>query len=718
MPFPQGFKKQLKLTPQIVGVERREEILNDIAEGGGFLPRGVDYEDMDSSFINFVENDLKIVIDGEQVPVLFLTIQRYSEFTKTWKFTDKYRNISMPFISIVRQPDPQVGTNQAGLYNIPGRQHWTYYKVPSNDGVRHGIDIYKIPQPTATDITYEVRLFTNKMSDLNVLNQKIQKAFNAIQYYIWPKGHPMPIKLANVGDESNIDDFENRRFYVQNFEMLLQGYILDENDFVVEPTVNRAMVLSEITTDPATAEPRERKRDRPPIISAQGSVIIRNSANQTLASVECGNPYVVGNTNILNSGSTFSVNVPATSGYMLPNITHYDCDGSPVTLPAQTSFTATSICSSGTVTNFNVTYSATVASGGLLVLPNINVSGNSQLLYMYPSVSDVNLNITNGFDLVGAASGVSWYVSASTITNSGSTYSQNIPAESGFTLPNIVNYDSDGSPVETPAMVGFTATTCQNVTIINSGSTYSASTPAGSLLILPNTPIFSTLSGFTSSTPSVSTGYTISDIVWTDSNLSGMTTEYGQPIVCTPIPTPDEITLSLWSDSGQTIPVANVVYGQTIYGSLTWFSTTPINSIVIHQPIGNDVDYLEVPINVLSPTFTIDVLNVGTQPWYVIMDNGNTVADEYNLTSSGTTPPNLYMVIDVADTSTSAPITIVTGNDGTITSVDDGGLTSLVISVNASPVTVPFAIVATDSVVFTYDAAVGDAQIILTGTYA
>jgi hypothetical protein len=27
----------------------------------------------------------------------------------------------------------------------------------------------------------------------------------------------MPLKLESIGDESNIEDFENRRFYVQMF---------------------------------------------------------------------------------------------------------------------------------------------------------------------------------------------------------------------------------------------------------------------------------------------------------------------------------------------------------------------------------------------------------------------------------------------------------------------------------------------------------------------
>jgi hypothetical protein len=55
----------------------------------------------------------------------------------------------------------------------------------------------------------------------------------------------MPLHLENIGDESNIDDFENRRFYIQMFEMKLLGYILDEEDFE-DPTINRTMVSTEV----------------------------------------------------------------------------------------------------------------------------------------------------------------------------------------------------------------------------------------------------------------------------------------------------------------------------------------------------------------------------------------------------------------------------------------------------------------------------------------
>ncbi len=262
MGLPKGFRKNIKLTRPKVGVERRQEILDDIADQGTFLPRGVSYEDIDATFIEFAENDLKIVIDGETVPVIFLTLQKWSEFSKTWQHSDKYKNVKMPFITVVRKPNPQVGSNQAGLFNIPGRNTYTYMKVPTFEGGRKGVDVYKIPQPTSVDFTYEVRLFCNRMRDLNKLNTKVQYAFNAIQYYVRVNGHPMPITLENIGDESNIEDFDKRRFYVQPFEMKLAGYILDEDQFEVIPAVNRAMAMFEISEK--TRQPALRiKADKP-----------------------------------------------------------------------------------------------------------------------------------------------------------------------------------------------------------------------------------------------------------------------------------------------------------------------------------------------------------------------------------------------------------------------------------------------------------------------
>ena len=246
--MPKGYLTNINIKSQKIGPERRQEILDGIANKGTFLPRGVMEEDMDETFIDFIQSDkrLSLSIDGEKVPVIFLTIQRWIEFTKTWQFSDDYKNIKLPFITIIRQTDIQQGQNQAGKWNIPGDRTYTYMKVPTWDGIRQGIDLYKVPQPTSVDLTYEVRIFTNKLRHLNRFNNKIQRAFQSRQCYINVNGHPMPLHLESIGDESNIDDFENRRFYAQMFEMKLLGYILDEEDYEVIPTINRTVLTLEI----------------------------------------------------------------------------------------------------------------------------------------------------------------------------------------------------------------------------------------------------------------------------------------------------------------------------------------------------------------------------------------------------------------------------------------------------------------------------------------
>ena len=451
MALPKGFRNNIRLTSPNIGVPRRQELLDNIADDGTFLPRGVLYQDMDETFIEFINKELNIEIDGNQVPVIFLTLQRYSEFTKTWQFTDEYKNIKIPFITIVRKPDVQVGTNYNGLYNVPGRPTFTYYKVPTNDGARVGIDLYKVPQPTSVDITYEVRLFTNKMSDLNLLNEKIQKKFQSRQAYIWPKGHPMPVMLESIGDESNIDDFENRRFYVQPFEMLLAGYILDENDFEIIPTINRAMVMSEIElADGVTTPITDPKKGGGCIVATQGSVIVRNTNNTVLSVVSCGENYVVGNSLIFNSGNTYSQLVPATTSFQLPNIINYDSDGNPVETPAMVGFTATT-CEPAIIINSGATYSASTPAGSTFELPNetiefVNTIGGTTS-FTFPVYSDPIFS-ANTFCL------------PVNVTNSGSTYDVWVASGDDLELPNITHIDSNLSPVTLPAQTPFVATPC------------------------------------------------------------------------------------------------------------------------------------------------------------------------------------------------------------------------------------------------------------------
>lgn len=210
-----------------------------------FLPRDVGFEDLDTGFIEFVENDLGVTLKGEKVPVNFLTLQRWNEFTKTWPNTDDFKNVKIPFISVVRRPNPETGTNPAD-FKIPIRKNFPYMQIPIWDGNRKGADIYGIPNPVGVDMIYTVRFFTFKMRELNVLAKKVMQTFASAQAYVNIKGHYFPILLESIGDESQITDLNAKRYYVQTFEMKLQGYIVDTEEFEVKPAVSRLFVTTEI----------------------------------------------------------------------------------------------------------------------------------------------------------------------------------------------------------------------------------------------------------------------------------------------------------------------------------------------------------------------------------------------------------------------------------------------------------------------------------------
>ena len=272
MAVPKNFRKDLNFVRQPEGYEQRQKLLDNISENQPYLPRGINYEDMDREFIDFVKNELELVIEGKKVPVYIVSIQRWYEFYTSWENTDEFGNITLPFIVITRKIDVQKGTTHSTNYNIPGFLTWAYIRVPSTDGIREGYDIYKIPQPIPVDITYEVRLFSTGIRHLNQLNSKVQRAFSARQTYVNVNGHPMPLILETIGDDSQADNLEQRKYYVQPYTIKMMGYLLNEEDFEVTPAINRVVMVSEI---------EESKKEKSAVKVFQGTVGLTKEINTT-----------------------------------------------------------------------------------------------------------------------------------------------------------------------------------------------------------------------------------------------------------------------------------------------------------------------------------------------------------------------------------------------------------------------------------------------------
>ncbi len=249
MALPKKVKKTLQLVPPKTGWERREQLLEYINEDGTYLPKSVLHADLDRGMLDFVKDDIKLVVDGKTIPSidLIITTQNWAQFTQTWNFEDLNGNPTPPFITTVRQPEVKYGSTPSLQYTIPNRKQFYYAKVPTWDGQRKGMDIYKIPQPVPVDITYNVKIICNRMRELNQFNKIVLQKFSSRQSYTFIKGHYVPLILNNVSDES-VMDVDKRKYYIQNYEFLMMGFLIDEEEFEVAPAISRALTMFEVGT--------------------------------------------------------------------------------------------------------------------------------------------------------------------------------------------------------------------------------------------------------------------------------------------------------------------------------------------------------------------------------------------------------------------------------------------------------------------------------------
>lgn len=241
------YENKLNTTGRDV-TNNRQKLLDRITKSDTYLPDSIMHDDLDVGMLDFIKNNFVIVSDGEQIPVLpkILTIQRWSEIKANWSFSDEDGNIKLPFIAVVRKPDVQVGTHPQGQRNIPVQKTFHYATVQTWNGTQMGADIYKIPQPIAIDLTYEIVIVCNKFRELNKMNKVAMQLFSSRQAYTSIKGHYIPILLENISDNSPIDSIDGRRFYLQTYTMILLGLLLDSDEFEVKPAMNRFLMMTEL----------------------------------------------------------------------------------------------------------------------------------------------------------------------------------------------------------------------------------------------------------------------------------------------------------------------------------------------------------------------------------------------------------------------------------------------------------------------------------------
>jgi hypothetical protein len=138
MAVPKKVKKTLDLSQKFYYLDRREELLDKINMDGTYLPKSILHADLDRGMLDFVKEDLELTITGKKIPTIdiIVTTQNWSQFTQTWDFQDLDKNVSVPFITTVRQPEVKYGSNPSLQYTIPNRRQFYYAKVPTWDGIK------------------------------------------------------------------------------------------------------------------------------------------------------------------------------------------------------------------------------------------------------------------------------------------------------------------------------------------------------------------------------------------------------------------------------------------------------------------------------------------------------------------------------------------------------------------------------------------------------
>lgn len=249
MPLPKQVKPTLPLKPQKILSERRKELLEYIQKDGTYLPKSVLHADLDRGMLDFVKENLEIKVDGKIVPTVdrIFTTQNWAQYAETALFVDLDYNPSPPFVTLVRSPEVKYGTNPSTQYTIPNRKQFYYASVPTWNGNVQGMDIYTIPQPVPVDIKYSLKIVCNRMRELNQLNKVVMQTFSSRQAYRFIKGQYVPIILDNISDESQMT-LEARKYYVQNYDFTMLGYLIDEEEFEVKPAIARVLQMVEVDT--------------------------------------------------------------------------------------------------------------------------------------------------------------------------------------------------------------------------------------------------------------------------------------------------------------------------------------------------------------------------------------------------------------------------------------------------------------------------------------
>ena len=240
---PKPYLENIRLRNKSIGIERRRNMSKLIMLHAPNFPAEITYEDIDQEFVRWVEQSLDLSYDGKRLPTVRLfSNQRLSEYEQSWNQLDDAGNLMMNFKTITRENNPQHGEEQGSAYNIPGDRYYPMFYVPAlQENGTEAYDVYEMKQPYTVNFVYTIGIITNKLGLVNDFNKLVLDRFKSLECYLSPNGHPMPMFLDTIIDESEYG-IDNRKYYSQSFKIKLEAYIIRKEDFRVTRLPSRVSI--------------------------------------------------------------------------------------------------------------------------------------------------------------------------------------------------------------------------------------------------------------------------------------------------------------------------------------------------------------------------------------------------------------------------------------------------------------------------------------------
>lgn len=236
-------KKKLPVVNTILqkyGIDQVKQLILDSDKKTTYLPKPIGLENHDTAvFDKFDSGNLRISIDGEKIPVIYMTNERWGEFEKTWQYLDDDKLMLPPFLTIKRS-DKAEGTKHGYKYTVSNRKTFTYVDIPIVEDDYVIMQRYKVPQPAQIDLIYDVTFFSKYQADMNVFDEKITTKFSSRQEFTNINGHYFPLVVDSVDDVDELDDIDGNRFYSTTYSLRSQAYIIDKDEFEITKTAKFA----------------------------------------------------------------------------------------------------------------------------------------------------------------------------------------------------------------------------------------------------------------------------------------------------------------------------------------------------------------------------------------------------------------------------------------------------------------------------------------------